>query len=325
MDNKEGKPVTTDRRSILQYTALIGGIGITSSGVAAKKNSNSGATLASDDENQLGSFEDGLDGWKTNGGNKLQQITDDDFPAGVVNGNHGLAVGVNGDSFPMIENKKQVKGAELAENPHLQAHILALAENTDSKLEFRFRLHHKASAKKKSRGKGKGKNKKKNSKNQGRSSNSNGVNVEESPLKEVPQLSPRKIQWDMTDLPDAVLKTAKRLEIVWYLEEHKPTGGHRGRAKGDFDYQGMVIFDDIRLADAPPLNETQRQQQKKQDLHREHGTIVDRVSEERTPTYERGMVVYADGTEIPYEFELFDDGTYHYTIDGETFEFGGGE
>ncbi|EMA14662.1 hypothetical protein [Haloarcula amylolytica] len=128
----------------------------------------------------------------------------------------------------------------------------------------------------------------------------------------------------MTDLPAETLQTAKRLEIVWYLEDHEPKGGHRGRTKGDFDYQGVVVFDDIRLSDAPPLDETQRQHRKKQDLNREHGMIVDRVFAERSATYERGTVVYADGTEIPYEFEVFDDGTYRYTIDGETFEFGGG-
>ncbi|EMA14663.1 hypothetical protein [Haloarcula amylolytica] len=119
MHDNEREPVTANRRSVLQYAGLMGGIGIASSGVTAKKNSNGGSASTSDNKNQLGDFEDGLDRWKTNGGNELQQITEDDFPAGVVSGNHGLAVGVNGDSFPMIENKKRVKNAELEKHRYL--------------------------------------------------------------------------------------------------------------------------------------------------------------------------------------------------------------
>lgn len=128
----------------------------------------------------------------------------------------------------------------------------------------------------------------------------------------------------MSELPTNVLENAKRLEIVWYLEDHEPADGHRGKSKGNFDYRGLVVFDDIRLSESAPISEAQRSQQKKMDLHRAHGMIVDRVFEEQTETLERGTMVFVDGTEVPYAFEVLDDGRFEYTIDGETFEIGGG-
>jgi len=51
--------------------------------------------------------------------------------------------------------------------------------------------------------------------------------------------------------------------------------------------------------------------------------IVDRRFEERREGFERGTLVFVDGTEIPYSFEVLNDGRFKYTIDGEAFELGG--
>lgn len=312
MEDSDNKPESAKSRLRKRLAPLVGGIGVFSSGASAEGGSHRSSSTASNGSNgvQLGDFETGLDGWTTNGGNELTRITKDQIPSGVVSGEHGLAVEINGDLFPMIENKKRIKDADFLKNPHLQMHVIAIAEETDSDLMFQFRLHHTPSNRGGAPGKG----------GKGGSSGSKDVNVEESDLKTVPQLTSRTVQWDMSGLPDDVLGTAKRLEIVWFLEDHEPQDGHRGRANGDFDYQGHVVFDDIRLAESNPISETGKAQRIQMDLHREHGMIVDQIREEMTKDLERGTFVFADGTEIPYEAKILDNGQVRYTIDGKTHE-----
>lgn len=52
--------------------------------------------------------------------------------------------------------------------------------------------------------------------------------------------------------------------------------------------------------------------------------IVERVFEERSEGFERGRLVFVDGYETPYSFEAIGDDQFRYTLDGETFELGGG-
>lgn len=302
------------RRSLLQIATAAGGVGMLSPSVAAAPGQNNNGSN-SGSITQLGDFETGLNGWTTNGGNKLRQSSSNEFPAGIDSGERALVTEVNGDLFPMIENKKRVKKADFSNNPYLRMHVLAQANDTDSDLSFQFRLHHTPV----NGGKKKGRKKKR-----GDTPGSKDVNVKESDIKTVPQLRSKVVQWDMTDLSTEILEAATRLEIVWYLEEHEPDRGHRGRAKGEFDYDGIVIFDDIRLSDTIPVTESQQSHEKKRDLHSEHGSIADRVLEEQREGYERGTYVYSDGTEVPYEFELLSEG-YRYVIDGESFEIGGSE
>lgn len=308
MGGKYNFPESTKRRSVLQFATIAGGFKLLSQGAAAR--SNQSRRAAPDGEGTtLGDFESGLDGWRTTGRNELEQVENDDVPAGVVRGAHALSVSVNGDMYPMIENKKRVKGADFLENPYLQVHVLARVEETDSDIVFQFRLRHTQS--------GGNRSGKSDSKSQRRKS----VTVVESDRQTVPQLTPRWLEWDMTDLPDQALKTANRLEIVWYVEDHEPSGNHRGRNEGDFEYHGQVVFDDVRIMESPPRTESQRERDAKRDLHREHGMIVKRTFEERTATSERGVFVFSDGTEVPYEYEILDNGKSRYTLDGETFEY----
>lgn len=277
---------------------------------ASAADGNGKAGSRDDDSVVLGDFETGLDGWTTNGGNTLNRLSEDDVPAGVVSGQHGLAVEIDGDLHPMIENEKRVMDADFANHPYLGLHVLAQAEATDSDLVFKFRLHHTATGD--------------DGPSRNSSNRSKDENVAESELKTVPQLRPNRLQWDASEFPEEVLETANRLEIVWYLDDHEPDRGHRGRSNENFDYQGVVVFDDIRLFESAPVNETRRRQQKKVNLHREHGMIVKRVFEERTEGLERGTLVFVDGTEVPYSFEVLGDGQFEYTLDGETFKPGGG-
>lgn len=259
------------------------------------------------DDVQLGKFSDGFDGWTTTGNNSLTRISKDEMPTAVQAGTHTLGVEIDGDLHPAIGNKKRVKKADFANHPYVMAHVLGYAEETDSDMVFTFRLHHTHTPA------------------GGQDDGGKDVLVEESDEQTVGQFNPQYIRWDLSNFDEEVLRSANRLEIVWYLEEYPPKNGHSGQNRGDFDYQGLVAVDDIRLTDDVASEKTQASQEKRMSLHREHGTIVDRTFEKRTEDAESGTLVYADGSEVPYSFEVLDDGQFRYTIDGETFLLGGGD
>lgn len=323
MGNKGGKLGSKSRRSVLQYAALAGGSGLFFSGTTTASGSDSSDNTASTSGEvvRLGGFESDLDGWKTDGGNKLSRVTDEQFPAGIASGEHALGVDVRGDLFPAIRKQKNLKGIDFSKHPYLRTHVVALAEDTDSDLLFQFRLHHKPMKGKKGEN---GKSPKKKKKGDG-PSRGKSKHVVASEFKRVTQLTPREIQWDLSDVSDEILRSVKRVEIVWQLEDHRSAGGPRGRTNGAFDFHGTVLFDDIRLLAADPETPEQKQVSKKRELHREHGMIVDRKFETRTADFERGTLVFSDGTSVPYEFEILDSGGYRYSIDGETFESSGGD
>lgn len=290
---------------------LVGGLGILPTELSG--NTGPGGSVTDDSDSGdvvLGDFETDLDGWTTTGSTDLTRVAEGDFPAGVVSGQRGLAAEIDGDAFPLIENRRQVEDADFLGHPFLRMHVIATADETDSDLSFRFRLHHAGTQ------------------GDGSSGNSSSQNkdetVVESELQTVPQLVPTQLQWDMSELSDSVLRTAKRLEIVWYLDDHEPDGGPRGHNEGGFDYEGLAVFDDIRLFESAPVSDETKKQRKKTTLHRNHGMIVDRVFEERSEGFERGRLVFSDGHDVPYSFEVLDPDRFEYTIDGETFEIGGG-
>lgn len=258
---------------------------------------------------QLGEFSDGLDGWTTTGSNELTRVAEDELPTAVQVGTHALGVEIDGDLRPLIENRKRVKGADFAGHPYLLAHVLGYAEETNSDVVFRFRLHHTDAPP--------------DEKGQKGGDGGKDALVVESDEQAVAQLEPQHLRWDLRDLDDDALETAKRLELVWYLADHEPEEGKRGRARGDFRYRGMVAVDDVRLTDDVAGAEARASQEKRMALHRAHGMVVERSFEERTVDLERGSLVFADGAEVAYELEVLDDGQFRYTIDGETFLLGG--
>lgn len=251
----------------------------------------------------LGDFESGLDGWEANGENELSRVTGDDIPAGVTSGENALAVKVMGEGAPTIWNEDRVARADFANNPYLQMHVHAVDVGTDADLVFRLRLHHAAGC------------------GDGNASSGPDANVEESEPIVVPQLRPRRIQWDMTGLPEDVLATANRLEIVWRPADDGSTDNVPTSTPG-IDFRQLVVFDGVRLSADEPISDAERLQQKRLDLNREHGMIVERVIEEQTDSLERGTIEYADGYRADYAFETLDEGRYRYTLDGETFLIG---
>ncbi|MGZ0748389.1 hypothetical protein AB2S56_014580 [Haloparvum sp. AD34] len=312
MNEEHGGVSEAYRRRVLQTLSLAGGVGLwSSSSVAKQGQGSSGGRKQDDEEAVLGDFETGLDGWKTTGRTQLSRVTADEFPAAVTSGTHALAAEINGDSFPMIENRRQVRDAPFSSHPFLRTHVVALVEGSDSDILVQFRLHH-------SKGQG-------NGSNGSNSSRSKDENVVESTFKRAPQLAPTELQWDMSEVSEEVRRNAKYLEIVWYPAEHEPDGGHRGQNQGGFDYEGLTIFDSIRLFESKQLTSESRKQQKKTALHRKHGMIVDRTLDEQAEGFERGTLTFSDGYTSTYTFEVIAPDTFEYTIDGETFELGGGQ
>ena len=320
--DKDKSSRTSSRRNLLKSVPAAGAY------LALSELAASPAAASTDDSPpQLGEFSDGLDGWTTTGGNDLTRVDDEEMPIAVKAGTHALAVEVNGDLHPMIKNKTRVQGIDFAGSSYLLAHVVGFAEGTDSEMVFRFRLHHTDTPAegKGNRNGGDGKRGNGNGENGGNDGGRKDVLVAESDEMRVAQLDAKYLRWDLGDLDDGVLETANRLEIVWYLADHEPDRGHRGRANGEFEYHGVVVFDDIRLTDDTSREEAKASREKKRSLHRQHGMIVERRFEERTPELEHGTLVFGDGTEISFVFEVLDDGTFRYTVDGETFHLGGDE
>lgn len=319
---------STSRRSVL--SGLLAGAAL---GVAG--GSSAQATTGTD-ATGLGDFESGLDGWKTNGGNRLSRIHRSDAELGVRSGSYGMEVTVNGDAHPMIENKTRVADADLVSNPYLACHVLAtLVSDTDSDLTFQFRLHHDGGdglgSTKRGRGKGRGNSderagtpgKRRDKERQGRQSNEKPVLVEESPEMRVQTLQPAELAWDMSDISTEKREKAKRLEITWYPTDHPPQRGARGNANG-FEYTGGVVFDDIRVTDDPDVVSQATFRRHWRQLLFEHGRHVETRPQSRTETTEEGVLVFESGTELSYTFRLLEDGSSTLTIDGTTYEFEGG-
>ena len=169
--------------------------------------------MAVSEATQLGSFENGLDGWTTTGSNSLSRVDGNQQPAAITEGSYALDATVDSDSEPSIENQQLVQNADFENNPCLLADVLPTSvKNSDSAVTFRFRYHH-----------------------------SDPGGVEESHEMTVRQQYGCQICWDMSNLSATKLANPDRLEVVWYPEEHPPSSG--------FDYDGRVIIDNIHLSD----------------------------------------------------------------------------
>lgn len=260
----------------------------------------------------LGSFESGKDGWQTNGRNELERIEKRERPAAVVEGSHGLMTIVNGDSYPMIENKKRVLQADIVTHPYLFASVTPSdVSDTDSKVSFKFRLNHSTGTT--------------NSGGSGSQGNtrSKSANVVESEPTEVRPLSRSLLTWDLSEIDNAKLKKAKRLEIIWYPTDFPPSGSSRGHGK-DLDYRGDVVFDDIHLSDSRTQLSSVKLARDFQDLQFEHGQYQDTDITFRDETYESGKFVFASGAKVKYAFEELDSGRFEITIGNNTYQIGEG-
>lgn len=286
----------TGRKAFYLGAAVAALFGVVSLGVLSGMVT-PGDTAPSRDLVELGDFESGLDGWQTGGGTNLSRVTDDEVPAGIDSGRYALAVEVEGGSgaCPAVWNHELAKNADFLHNPYIGIHVVAYSKQTDSDLKFRLRIHHGSS-------------------DGALGSGEEGV-LETEP-KSVPQIRSRTVQWNLSGAPEYALRSAERLDIVWFLNE--TDSNDDDCPHGGFEDDALVVLDNVRLNESPIISEARSWQRKKLDLHREHGMIVDREFHEMTKDYERGTWIFSDGTEIQYEYRSTPDG-YTYVIDGEVF------
>ncbi|EMA23275.1 hypothetical protein C442_05906 [Haloarcula amylolytica JCM 13557] len=247
-------------------------------------------------DNILGDFEDGVDGWKTSGGNTLETVSHSDKPAPVTRGKSALAVTSDGDPQPAVFTKARGRNSLLGDGSFLFADVLPgeVAE-ADSAVTFRFRLHPRGPH-----------------------------DVVESRPFSVKQRYGAGLAWDLRDIDEDVRAAARRLEVAWYASDDEPPTNSNGRGPGE-GYNGTVYLDNIRTGDDPTTYNRRRWLRNRRRLQRENGFRTDVTVDELTDTIQRGQFVYADGTELDYEGRITDDGGLEVTIDGDTFVFGGDE
>lgn len=261
----------------------------------------------------LGGFEDDRNGWKTNGGNTLTRVTKDERPGGVTQGTHALKTAINGDPYPMIENRSRIKRADFVDKPYLVADVLAnRVSDTNSNVAFKFRYYHLGTpANDETNDRGKNDSRQKS------------VLVEESDVITVSPLLPSQLYWDMSHLEDDALANPKRLEIAWYPADYPPKSESKGRGNG-FDYRSDVVFDNIRIGDSVTESSVAAIRTKVQNAKIERGPLTETIVASRSDSHEVGEFAFANGSTIPYEFERVDEEKFTYVIDGDSFQLGGG-
>ncbi|WP_254280649.1 twin-arginine translocation signal domain-containing protein [Haloarcula marina] len=235
---------------------------------------------------KLGMFEDGLDGWTTNGDHQLTQVSESDEPGGVTQGSFGLDV-QTGTSLAQIENTQRFQNADCLGAPYLVADVVGFFDNSTADLNLEFRYHR-----------------------------SDGGTTEESPIVRLPQWTPGHATWDLSTLADAALDNPERLELICYPSDQPPDS--------NFDYTGQLWIDNIRLTDSPTEHSTCAMRTKMTTFKRRFGHMTETIVDNETATVEEGRFVYSDTTEKTYRCEELGEDQYELTIDGEVFEWGGG-
>lgn len=263
----------------------------------------------------LGTFEDGLDGWKTNGGVTLSRVSSDEDPHVVAQGDHALLVESGGDGYPVVENKAKVDGSNYVETPYLVGRVFVGQSAAYEKLTLVLRYHHQATP---------AANGKKDDKKKGRKGNrkaGKSALVEET-TQTVPVGGGSTFSWDLSQLSDEKLATPQRLSIGWYLGETPPKNGPNGK-QGKSESAPGVVLDAIRMTDDfQALEEASL-------INYLDGYVADRgyYSYEFREYFEggeRGAFVFLDGSEISYRWEEVGPERETVTIDGRTFKIGGG-
>lgn len=269
----------------------------------------SGSADANSVNTVLGEFEDGMDGWRTNGGVSLSRVSKEERPYAVENGDYALSVEPNGDAFPVIENRSNVDGVNFVETPYLVGRIRSLPGGNEETLTLVLRYHHQATPAERS----------------GQSGNGQGNGgkpalVEETTLSVV-NGGRSTFSWDLTDLDDDKLRSPQRLEIGWYLGDSPPDTGPRGNQAGG-PVPGRVFLDAIRMTGSRELLERSSFMNYMDNLVVEHR---DYRYESRSfyDDSEEGAFVFADGTELDVRWEDLGSDGERFTIDGRTFRLGG--
>jgi hypothetical protein len=106
-DNDDGGSTRRSLLSGLAGTALMGAGGV------------GGAVPDSSTATALGTFEDGLDGWRAAGGERLSRVGRRDWPPAVTHGEVALCVDPDGSAAPAV--RRSLDGVDLDSAPFVVA------------------------------------------------------------------------------------------------------------------------------------------------------------------------------------------------------------
>ena len=147
------------------------------------------------------------------------------------------------------------------------------------------------------------------------------VLVEEKQLT-IPLASRSAFFWDLSELSDEKLETPQRLEIGWFVGDSAPQRGPRGNQHDGPDPK-TVYLDSIRLTSSRDFVDRAALMNYMDQLVLQHG---DYRYESRGffDGGERGVFIFADGTEIDIRWKDLGSDKEYYTIGERVFKLGGG-
>jgi len=301
----EEKP--TSRRTVLKGLLASGAIGY--AGINA---------VSADTGSDMADFGDGIDGWRTEGPNKISRISEEEIPGADFSGGYALRTEVN--RYPaVLGTTKDIVDRDLSDAEYIIADALVIDKDTSGEVEFKLELHHTDTPAGGSSNRGRG-----------QSSPGNPL-VNEVGVSNIPQLTFTQVYWDVRDVSDSVLEDVKRLRIYWEPEGEGTSGGGQGRGNGPGsnpgsfdDLLGDFILDRLRYVTDSSEVDGQLSVQAMNSHRRRHGRIVDREVDVGEDDYEEGRIILRDGTEIEYSFETVGDKKYIKMLDGEEFRLGEG-
>lgn len=259
-----------------------------------------GGSVVSLDESGLGRT-----GWRALGEAALERA-DADAPGAVSHSETTLRLHGRDELAPTLALEAPVRDADLPRHRSLTATVRAGdLRGTDAPVQFRVRLLHDATGRGPTAGR-------QRSTRSGRGSDS--AALRSRPFR-APQGVPIRLYWDLRDVDDAVLDRVRRLEVVCERTDRPRSEGPYGRVATGV--RGRIDVSSVVLSDSPDAIATAKLQNRWLDLEAAAGPHEDTVTECRTGAAESGRFVFADGTEVNYDFEVCADGTHLFTL-GET-------
>ena len=262
------------RRSLL--SGLAGAALLGAGGVGGAVPDTSAATA-------LGTFEDGLDGWRAAGGERLSRVGRRDWPPAVTHGEVALCVDPDGSAAPAV--RRPLDGVDLESAPFVVADATpGVVDGTDAPVAFAFRVRDGLDA---------------------------AILAASEPVT-VRQAAPGRIYWDASDVGATTLAGAAVLEIAWWPE-----------AAADRPYRGEVVLDNVRATPDRTALEAVRFRVAVRHLEADHGSYRRTTVEARDGDRERGRYVFAGGATVPYRARRTADGGCRITLDGDHYRFGG--
>ncbi len=260
----------------------------------------------------LGDFETGTDGWRTNGGVELARVDGSTVPEAVAHGDYALRVDGNNDPKPMVETT--VRDADFATYPYLVADVyVARIDGYDGSVTFQFIFRHDRGGQQ-----GETTDRKKGTSTKEQKANSP---TAISPEIEVPQLYDLQLFWDMSDIPAEARERPHQLELTWSRTRGKGEGSEgQGNAPS---YGAAVYLDNVRLTNSREAVEASALSAHLSRLRARH-QLPEYVFESASDGTERGRLEYVDGTTVPVTVAVEGSKKLRYTLDGTTYQLGGG-